>query len=165
MGNLLALGKWTFFLIFIIAAGIFASVKIHLLTRDCIYEKSVNKYLTGKRKKVSKVSGKYKNMGGHEYEEHVAKRLRAMGYKSVKITSKSSDFGADILAKDWKGVKICFQCKRYSGPVGIKAVQEAVSAKVFYGCKKAAVITPSTFTLAAKKLAETSDVKLYEGFK
>ena len=156
---------WLVLIILIIAAGILIAVKVHSLAKESIYENSVNSYLAGSRKKKNPPSGKYKNMDGYTYENHVAKRLRSMGYRDVKITAKSGDFGADILAKDWKGTKICFQCKRYNGPVGVKAVQEAISAKVFYKCKRAAVITPSVFTEGAKKLAKTSDVKLYEGFR
>ena len=165
MGDLFIFGKWIILIAGIIIVCIAVSIRIHTAAKNCIYEKSVNKFLNGKRKKITKVSGKYKKMGGYEFENYVAKRLKAMGYQNVKITAKSSDFGADILAKDWKGVKICFQCKKYYGPVGIKAVQEAASAKVFYGCKRAAVITTSTFTSAAVKLAKSSDVELYEGFK
>ncbi|MBR0104897.1 MAG: restriction endonuclease [Firmicutes bacterium] len=165
ISDFFAVWMWLVLIILIIAAGIAAAVKVHSVTKERIYENSVNSYLSGTKKRTPKISGKYKNMDGYTYENHVAKRLRSMGYRDVKITKKSGDFGADILAKDWKGSKICFQCKRYNGPVGVKAVQEAISAKTYYKCSKAAVITPSVFTEGAKKLAETSDVKLYECFK
>ena len=163
--DFLAVWMWLILIILIIGTGIAAAVKIHSLTKERIYENSVNTYLSGNKKRNPKISGKFKKMDGYTYESHVAGRLSSMGYRNVKITPKSGDFGADILAKDWKGAKICFQCKRYNGPVGVKAVQEAISAKTFYKCKRAAVITPSVFTEGAKKLARTSGVKLYEGFK
>ena len=156
---------WIFLIILIIAAGAVISAKLHSAAKEGIYENSVNSYLSGNRKRKTAVSGKYRKMDGYAYESHVAKRLKSMGYRNVEITAKSGDFGADILAKDWRGFKICFQCKRYNGPVGVKAVQEAISARTFYKCRKAAVVTPSVFTDGAKKLAKTSGVKLYEGFK
>ncbi len=56
--------------------------------------------------------------------------------------------------------KIVIQCKRSAGPVGIKAVQEALGARSFYRAREAWVITDSTYTAAAIKLARSSGVKL-----
>jgi Restriction endonuclease len=62
----------------------------------------------------------------------------ASGYR-VEHTGRRGDFGADLLVSK-QGRKIPVQAKRYSKPVGIRAVQEAVAAKGFYGCGDALVV-------------------------
>ncbi len=102
-------------------------------------------------------------MTGLDYERHVAALLPGMGYRNVHVTKGSGDFGADIIAIDRKtGQKTCFQCKLYSYPVGVKAVQEVTAAKSYYNCSKAVVITNSTFTDGARKLARANGVTLME---
>lgn len=101
---------------------------------------------------------------GYAFEYAVAKRLRWYGYHNIKVTPSCGDFGADIIAN--KGfTRYAIQCKFYSGAVGIKAVQEALSGKAYYDCDKAMVITNSTFTPAAIELAKKSKVKLKKHFR
>lgn len=102
---------------------------------------------------------------GVSYEEAVAKSLKKKGYRNIKITPRSGDFGADIIATDKFGRKTCFQCKNYKGKVGIGAVQEIAAARKHYGCEKAVVVTNSTFTNAAKKLALSNDIDLFECYE
>ena len=91
--------------------------------------------------------------------------MKSMGYKNVKVTQASGDFGADVLAFNTKGEYVCIQCKHYIKPVGIKAVQEIYSAKQYYKCQKAMVITNSTFTQAAIDLANKTGVDLWPNFR
>lgn len=100
-------------------------------------------------------------MQGLEYERAVANYLFEHGYKNVSVTKGSGDYGVDVIAHKGK-CKYAVQCKLYSTPVGIAAVQEAVSGKAIYGCTDAMVVTNSTFTSAAKKLAAANDVMLLE---
>ncbi len=102
---------------------------------------------------------------GYEYEEKVAKSLKRKGYRNVEVTSKSGDFGADIVATDPQGNRVCIQCKYYSSPVGLSAIQEIVTAKAKYCCTKAAVYTNSQFTKNAKELALLNDVDLFEFYE
>lgn len=56
------------------------------------------------------------------------------------------------------------QAKGYVGhTVGNGAIQQAHTGKTFYGCQSAVVITNSTFTVAARELAERLDCKLIDG--
>lgn len=80
------------------------------------------------------------NMEGHEFEYAVADLLRHNGFREVQVTQVSNDYGIDILAKR-KNTSYAIQCKRYSGNVGNKAVQEAGLGMDFYHCDAAAVIT------------------------
>ncbi len=100
------------------------------------------------------------NMSGVEFEVYLQAILKKMGYR-VKLTKTTGDFGADlILMKD--NEKIVVQAKRYKGNVGIKAVQEVLGAKSYYGATKAWVITNSYYTKAATELAAKSDVTLID---
>ena len=99
---------------------------------------------------------------GHDYEYRVAEYLRRRGYHSVSVTQASGDYGADVIAK--KGTKkYAIQCKYYSSPVGVAAVQEVTAAKAHYGCNAAMVVTNNTFTAAAEKLAAENGVVLLPG--
>lgn len=112
-----------------------------------------------KRKKINQ-SGilEVDRMTGIQFEQFLMIRYSTMGYK-VKETPKTGDFGADLLLnKDSK--KIVVQAKCYSKSVGIKAVQEAFSAKEHYKANEAWVITNNYYTKAAKKLADSTNVKL-----
>lgn len=115
--------------------------------------------------KIFKIEMKPRKINGYEYEERVAKSLRKKGYSNVTVTPKSGDYGADIVAINKMGERVCFQCKHYDGSVGISAVQEVNAANSHYGCTKAAVITNSKFTKAAKELAIENDIDLFECYE
>ncbi len=100
-------------------------------------------------------------MSGTEFEDFMAEILHRSGVEVLELTKASGDFGADIIVMH-EGERMAVQCKRYSRPIGVKAVQEAVSAKDYYKCTKAAVITNSTFTRQAVELAAESGVILWD---
>lgn len=103
-------------------------------------------------------------MTGHEYEHTVASYLSHRGYKDVQVTKGSGDYGVDVIAQ--KGLKkYAVQCKYYSDPVSVGAVQEAVAGKAMYNCNAAMVVTNSTFTRAAEELARKNNVVLISGVK
>lgn len=101
------------------------------------------------------------NMTGLEFESYVAYIFRRQGY-NVITTPKTGDFGADLILTK-PNERICVQCKRYKKPVGVSAVQEVATAKTYYDCEKAVVVTNSKFTKAANKLATANKVVLYDG--
>ena len=100
-----------------------------------------------------------RRMSGEEFEFFVREQLLKQGYDRVETTAVSGDMGADLIARR-DGKTIVVQCKRYSAAVGIQAVQEVLGAKLFYAADEAWVITDSTFTEAARKLARAADVRL-----
>ena len=63
------------------------------------------------------------HMDGFDFEYYCADLLVADGFIDVQVTRSSGDYGVDILAEK-DGVTYAIQCKRYSGLVGVKAVQE-----------------------------------------
>lgn len=104
-----------------------------------------------------------KRNSGKDYENHCARKMRLHGYMFVSVCGKSHDYGADIIARRWFR-KIVVQCKDYAKPVGIKAVQEVIAARQYYGASIAAVATNRTFTRAAKQLAQKCGVELWERY-
>lgn len=62
-------------------------------------------------------------MEGHRFEYFCANILRTSGYENVEVTRGSGDHGVDVIAVK-SGIKYAVQCKRFSGGVGNKAVQE-----------------------------------------
>lgn len=97
-------------------------------------------------------------LSGTEFENFLAGLYRAQGY-TVELTANTGDYGADLmLTKNQERISV--QAKRYTGSVGVAAVQEALSGKAYYQCSAAWVITTGTFTANAIKLAKKSDVKM-----
>lgn len=95
---------------------------------------------------------------GWEFERWVADALIKFGWQA-RVTQGSGDQGVDVVAiKD--GMSLGIQCKRYSGSVGNKAVQEAFSGVKHMGLDLAAVLTNAEFTRSAKELATSTGVLL-----
>jgi hypothetical protein len=97
-------------------------------------------------------------MTGYDFEKFLAEIFQTAGY-DVEGTKLSGDQGADLFVSRF-GKKIVIQAKNYSGSVGNAAVQEAISAKRFYACDEAMVVTNSYFTKSAHDLAEATAVRL-----
>ncbi len=93
-----------------------------------------------------------------QYEQFCATILSNNGW-SVRITRKTGDFGADIIAEK-AGQKLVIQCKQWSKSVGVKAVQEAHTAASYYRANQAIVVTTTGYTQAAKHLAKSTGVRL-----
>jgi restriction system protein len=99
-------------------------------------------------------------MGGQVFEQYLEVLFGKMGYQ-VQRTRSVGDFGADlVIAKD--RMKTVVQAKRYKGKVGVKAIQEAVAAKGYYGCSNAMVVTNSFYTRQAVELARRNQVELWD---
>ena len=73
-------------------------------------------------------------MDGHDFEYFCAEVLKRNGFSRVNVTVASGDYGIDITACQG-ATSYAIQCKRYHGSVGNKAVQEALSGKVYYAAR------------------------------
>ncbi|HEX2938367.1 MAG TPA: restriction endonuclease [Ruminiclostridium sp.] len=123
---------------------------ISLIMKDRV---KLRKYLNSGINTVDK-------MTGEEFEDFLICHFKKLGYKG-ELTSKSHDYGADLILKK-DGDKIVLQAKRYSGKVGIAAVQQIASAKSYYKADRAIVATNSYFTPYAENLAKSSGVELWD---
>ncbi|WP_340003709.1 restriction endonuclease [Paenibacillus sp. FSL K6-0276] len=99
-------------------------------------------------------------MEGVEFELFLADVFRRKGYM-VKLTPASGDYGVDLIIMKGES-EIAVQCKRYSGTVGVSAVQEVFAGKSFYDCNEAMVVTNSTLTAPAAKTARKLGVTLWD---
>lgn len=98
-------------------------------------------------------------MSGYDFEEYCIKVLANAGFYNIQHTKLSGDFGIDIIAER-NGMKIGIQCKRYSSPVGVKAVQEAISGSVYYGCSVPMVLSNQDYTPQAIRMAHRTNALL-----
>ena len=73
----------------------------------------------------------FDTLEGHEFEYYCAELLRKKGFIDVEVTKGSGDYGADILAEK-DGVTYAIQCKCYTAPIGVKAIQEAYAGRDYY---------------------------------
>jgi restriction system protein len=99
-------------------------------------------------------------MNPYKFEEYVGQLFEADGY-TVKVTKKSGDGGADVIAIK-KERRICVQVKHYSVKVPYKAVQEVIAAMLLYHCNEALIVTNSHFTRQATQNAKKANVDLID---
>jgi hypothetical protein len=100
-------------------------------------------------------------MTGVEFENYLMRTLKEHGC-TVSGTPTTGDRGADIIAQ-FSGRTIVIQAKRSNTPVGNRAIQEVVAALAYYRGTEAWVMTNSTFTDAARELAQSNGVRLLGG--
>jgi restriction system protein len=99
-------------------------------------------------------------MDGKTFEAFLGTLFRRLGY-SVEITRYRGDYGADLVVTNGRK-RTAVQAKRWSKRVGLKAVQEAVAAKGYYGCEAALVVATREFTQPARRLARANKVELWD---
>jgi len=99
------------------------------------------------------------------FEEFIAELFTRMGY-SASTTPYSHDYGADVIAKKGKET-IAVQVKRYEpgSKVGVKDVNQVLGSMYRYKADRAILVTTSRFTRAARKLAGTAPVELWNRVK
>lgn len=98
---------------------------------------------------------------GYEFEKYIAYLLDKNEFTQIEVLPMSNDYGVDILAEK-SGVKYALQCKYYSQPVGISAIQEVSSGKQHYSAHVGVVVTNNSFTTNAINLAETNGILLWD---
>lgn len=98
---------------------------------------------------------------GHEFEHYCAELLRKKGFIEVEVTKGSGDYGVDILAEK-DGVTYAIQCKCYTAPIGVKAIQEAYAGRDYYERMVGAVLTNQYFTTPAVEAAKKLKILLWD---
>ena len=99
-----------------------------------------------------------KDMSPIEFERCCADYLGLNGWEA-ETTKGSGDQGADVVARKG-GHLLVVQCKKYGKPIGNRAVQEVIAARVYGQATAAAVVSNQTYTPAARQLAEKASVLL-----
>lgn len=103
----------------------------------------------------------FDQLDGHEFEHYCAELLRKKGFIDVEVTKGSGDYGVDILAEK-EGVTYAIQCKCYTAPIGVKAIQEAYAGRDYYDRMVGAVLTNQYFTAPAVEAAKKLKILLWD---
>ena len=102
-------------------------------------------------------------LNGTDFEHYIAQLLVRLGCENVLLTEKY-DYGVDIVAEK-DGIRWGIQVKRHSGLVKAAAVRQVVTGLRLYNCDRAMVITNSTFSNVAQRLAAGNDCVLIDRSK
>lgn len=103
----------------------------------------------------------FDELEGHEFEHYCAELLKKKGFIDVEVTKGSGDYGVDILAEK-EGVTYAIQCKCYTAPIGVKAIQEAYAGRDYYDRMVGAVLTNQYFTTPAVEAAKKLKILLWD---
>ena len=95
---------------------------------------------------------------GYQFESECASLLADNGWL-VTRTKSTGDQGVDLIA-NIESISVAVQCKKYSTPVGNKAVQEIYAGASFVQTDFCAVVSNTSFTISAKQLAQKLGVLL-----
>lgn len=101
------------------------------------------------------------DMEGLEFEYFCADLLKRRGFQDVVVTKGSGDFGIDILAER-DGISYGIQCKNYTSPIGVKAVQEVYAGRDYYDCMVGVVMSNQYFTGPAVEAAKKLKIVLWD---
>ena len=99
-------------------------------------------------------------LSGVEFENLLKQIFENQGYL-VELTKSSHDFGADLVLRR-NNTTAVVQAKCYSKNIGIKAVQEIISARKHYGAEEMFVATNRYFSKEAVVLASEYEVRLID---
>ncbi|MCL2253322.1 MAG: restriction endonuclease [Lachnospiraceae bacterium] len=125
---------------------------------------SVSNLIKNSQPQVSYDASAINDMNGYMFERYCAQLLGYNGFLNVQVTRGSGDRGVDIVClKDYK--KYAFQCKRQTGNITRKAVQEIYTGMAIYKCDIGVILTNSKFADSAIKDARDLGIWLWDGAK
>ena len=157
-------GTWKRVLYIILFVFLLPVILIEMLLRAVLSAKRKKRFLSAVYDKNIFLSQaeieKVDIMEGYEFERFIKTLYFYLGYET-ELTPKGKDFGADLILKK-DNIKTVVQAKRYSGKVGIKAVQEIVGSKKHYKADETMVVTNSYFTKEAEMIAKEYCVQLVD---
>jgi restriction system protein len=111
------------------------------------------------RRTISATDG----MTGAQFEHYVAGLMRRTGFRAVRVTGRTADLGADILASTSDGRRVVVQCKRYAGNVGSPHVQRLNgTAWTIHGAQITMLVTTGRITANARELAGRCGIVLVD---
>lgn len=152
-----------FFLLLIVLSPVLIAEGVINAVKKCKRKKQwKTKELEGQKLLLTSSITDIDIMEGYMFEDYLRVLLFYLGYK-VEVTQKSRDYGADLVLVDPNTKqKIIVQAKRYNKPVGSKAVQEILAAKLHYKADDAWVITNNKYTPQAELLAKENNIRLID---
>lgn len=146
----------------ILFIALFTAIIVFAFVVSSIFKSS--KTIKKMRDWFDKVAG---NGNGAEFEDFLEMFFIKSGWNVKRPTNSTNtpDFGVDLIL----GGKVAIQAKNYVGNVDNSAVQQVLSGMLYWkhngfpSLKYAVVISASSFTLSAKKQANSTGVILKNG--
>ncbi len=136
--------------------------KIYIITIIAVFVICAGLWLVITHVRKKRTYGKdFDLLDGHDFEYYCADLLVKRGFQEVEVTKGSGDYGIDILAEK-EGITYAIQCKCYTTPVGVKAIQEAYAGRDYYDCMVGAVLTNQYFTQPAVEAARKLKILLWD---
>jgi restriction system protein len=159
-GIILMLFASTDVFLFLLGIFLFCGAIVIILFESYFYQQKLYKH----RKKVRKIKDSHifelDKFSGEKFEFYLKKMFEDLGYQKIQTTKKTRDFGVDLIMFDSLGKKIVIQAKRYSGNIGIDAINEAVGTRLPEHASEVWVVTNSFFTKPAIEHATKNGVRL-----
>lgn len=105
---------------------------------------------------------RFQDIDPYTFEDFMAYLFRMNGHR-VTQTDYSGDFGADLLLEK-EGLSTAVQIKRYATTtkVSVSDINQVIGAREYYDTDDALVVTTSDFSQAARELAESAEVFLWD---
>jgi restriction system protein len=100
-----------------------------------------------------------------QFEQQTAALCRRDGCTRVRVVGGAGDLAADVLATTPDGRRVLIQCKRYAAhnKVGSDHVQRVNGTyRDIHHCQVAAIVTTSSYTADAARLARRVGIRLYD---
>lgn len=102
-------------------------------------------------------------MTGPQFERWLARLLARTGFTEIENCGGAGDMGADVIAMSPEGVRVVFQCKRYSKNVPSGDVQRfGGTCRAIHGAGIAAVVTTAGFSKPAQDMARRLEIVLVD---
>ena len=102
-------------------------------------------------------------MSGPEFEQFIARLMRASGCRQVAVCGGAGDKGADVIGYAPDGRRLVVQCKRYKNTVGSPEVQRfAGTAHRIHGADIALLVTNGRLTRQAWEVANRCDIIAFD---
>lgn len=103
------------------------------------------------------------HMSGPQFEQYVARLMRASGYRGVTVSGGAGDMGADVIGRSPCGRRVVVQCKRYTGNLGSPHVQRfAGTARDIHRADVALLVTTGRPTAQAHEVARRCRITLID---
>jgi hypothetical protein len=129
--------------------------------RDWFFDELLDRLETYHQQQKGAVK-EFDAMSGVEFEQWLITAIKQAGLTTVLPTKRTGDQGADVIVQH-NNMTIAIQAKCYRHTVGNDAIQQAHAAKTHYRADQGWAITNSRFTPAARRLANTTGVRLVDG--
>jgi len=124
---------------------------------------AADRYLVTDSGLLSRVVSDVRYLTWEEFEDAMAALFENLGHRVERpVSGRTHDFGADLLLDSGTEEATAVQVKLWGQAVGISAIQEVAAARAHYSCGRAICIAPGGFTAAAKALAQSTGVTLWD---